>query len=227
VSAQPEGLGDLSSLVRLADPDSLVDHLGRLAGPLGLDAADVEHLSTLDGDDLAQHLRAHLGGLRRRDRATRGKQAEARAHGAAARLARTARWDGSTVYLEPSVLLGELPAHPTAKVIGFDLDGDITWVSKKKLRQARRALRGFDDIRVYVVHPDLRIRWRGGLGGLDLHARAPRHGEDSLVVRLHGPAEVHSEPEATQVPHRRRRPPTGSQRPGAWIGDILADLGLS
>ena len=139
----------------------------------------------------------------------------------------TAIWAVGTVLFDQRVLLGELLAHPTAKWIGFEVNDMAIAISKQKLRAARAALKPFLDLAAYLDQHGLHFRWRGGRGGLDLfHQEVNRYERDRVFkvpLELVAPQLVTATPTAAPAdPPPRHRHPRG----GAWLGQILGDLGL-
>jgi hypothetical protein len=126
------------------------------------------------------------------------------------------------------LLLGDLPAHPTAKLIGFDGPGWLVAVSKAKLREARGALGRMPGLEASVDTEGLHLRWHGGRGGVDLYPQPVerRSSEPAVLVRLQAPAEQAVESPASTPVVRAPRAATTSRRGGAWLGQVLSDLGL-
>ena len=164
-------------------------------------------------------------------RAARARNAERRAAAAAARLNDTVIWTDGTVFLDHRVVLGELLTHPSAKWVGFEFDGaEPINIWKQKLRAARAALRPFDDLRAYADEHGLHFRWHSGKGGLNLFSQeVQRHERDRVFqvpLRLMPPEPtvVTTTPPADRPAAARR----GHRRPrgGAWLGQVLSDLGL-
>ena len=169
------------------------------------------------------HERQLLAISREAIRAAREREAERRAQVAARELNDTAIWADGTVLLDQRVLLGDLLAHPTAKWIGFEVNEQAIVISRQKLRAARAALRPFLDLAAYLDQHGLHFRWRGGRGGLDLFSQEVNRYERDQVFKV-PLVLVPSEPvvvTTTPAPS-----PPGHRRTGAWLGQILGDLGL-
>ena len=175
------------------------------------------------------HERRLLAVSREAIRAAREREAERRAQVAAQELNERAIWADGTVLLDQRLLLGDLLAHPTAKWICFEVNELAIVMSKQKLRAARPALRPFLDLAAYLDQQGLHFRWRGGRGGLDLFPHeVDRYERDRvfkvpLVLVPPEPVVVtatHAAASADPPPRHRR------SRGGAWLGQILGDLGL-
>ena len=145
---------------------------------------------------------------------------------AAAALGRSTEWIGSTAKLDARLLLGDLPGHPTAKLVGFEGLGWVIAVSKAKLREARGALGRMPGLQAFVDTDGLHLRWHDGKGGLDLHPQPieRRSSEPAVLVRLQPPEQAVESRVAT--PHVRAPTTATARRGDAWIGQVLVDLGL-
>jgi hypothetical protein len=178
---------------------------------------------------------------RDRARALRAADAERRAMAAVDELARQARWIDDRVELPRELLLGPLLAHPTVKWIGFGLDGEVTYISRSKLRATKPVLRRFGDVTAHLDPQGLHFRWHGGKGGLDYYPGRLdwREKQSVLHVPLVRPVHEAAQPAAVGEPRAVLVAPTPPRAParsprrsprarpsGAWLGDILSDLGL-
>jgi len=241
--AQREGLAELRQFIEFAEPKYLREHLRLLAEPLGIDEQQLQELRALEPEELAQALRALVQEQRMHIRAARARQVEEHANRAAAELGRTAQWMGEAADLDLELLLDGVALHPTAKHVVFDGPSWTVAVPKQKLREARRALARLPGLEAHVDAAGLHFRWRGGIGGLDLH---PQHidrrelGQGLLVGlsrqalhAVHQPAAQelpveHLVPAATALPAAARAPSPAraARRGGTWIGQVLSDLGV-
>lgn len=108
-------------------------------------------------------------------------------------------------------------AHPTAKFMGFAVGKElpITMV-KKKLRATKRALKPFADVLCFLDSRGLHFRWHGRKGGLDFFSQPVDHRDKDRVLLVAFPEKQRSPYVAPAYPS-----PTG-----AWLGDVLSDLGL-
>jgi hypothetical protein len=224
---QREGLAELRQFVEYADPKYLADHVDLLVAPLGLSQQQAAELHLLEPDELARQLRGLVDHRRAASRAARAREAEERAMVAAAALGRSAEWHGPTARVDPRLLLGDLPGHPTAKLIGFEGPGWVIALSKAKLREARGALGRIPGLEALVDTQGLHVRWHGGRGGIDLYPQpVGRHScEPAVLVRLASPAE-HAVEWRVAVQQRSPKTATTNRRGGAWLGQVLTDLGL-
>ncbi len=212
-------------LLALAEPDELVRELDQLATPLGVPAGEIEHLRSLDDGQLVVQLKALSKEQRAGRRAVRVRRAVERAEQTAQELSVTATWKGDRLVLAPEWLLRDLPAHPTARHLGF-VTGDLEpiYVTKNRLRKARKPLSVFTDLQAYLDRRGLHFRWHDGRGGLDLFPQpVPANQTDLFLVHL----PEKTEPVPATSPSRRHVPgPERVRRGGAWLGEVLGDLGL-
>ncbi len=152
---------ELEHLLHFGELERLSEELAALAPELGISTGQLERLRRADGEQLASRLRDLSGQRRSRGRAARACTAEGRARRAADELRRSAVACGDTLEVDAAVLLGDLPAHPTAKLIAFVLpEVEPIYVTKMKLLAARRVLKGFSDTKAYL---DARVSIFGGV----------------------------------------------------------------
>lgn len=193
--------------------DVLREHAERLGGALGVSADQLEELARRD--DISDRFRHLVVRARQREAVLREDGRRERALGAAAQLVSGARWLDAGVELEPHVLLGELLADAAKPWLGLMVDGGDVVLCRARLRRAALALRPFRDVCAFADSRALRLRWRGGRGGLNLTSQAQHVHDDSLVLRV-----VLERPVTQPVTRAQRRPP---ERQG-WVGDVLAEV---
>lgn len=214
----PDPWRHLAALIRSEDPHALPEHLEQLAGSLGLAPGDLSQLLALDGAELASRLRVLIREHQAEGRARRARLLKTRAESAARRLADSAEPVDRRVQLTVSLLLGELLHHPTAKFIGFELPGvEPIYIAKSKLREVARTFRRVE-VTAYLDASGLHFRWRGGRGGLDLCSRIVSASDRPHVLRVTWRSAVAPLPPRTREVAQPRR--------GAWLGEVLAELGF-
>jgi hypothetical protein len=106
---------------------------------------------------------------------TNAKHRQQAAAEAAGALWTTAEWQGSELHVDASVLLGTALTSAPAKWLAWHncttapAGTTDLGIERSKLAAARRVLRPFRaGLRAWFADGALHLRWRGGLGGLDL-----------------------------------------------------------
>ena len=115
--------------------------------------------------------------------------------------------------LDVDLLLGEVLADRSKRWLGFVEPGGFTTVISRHLIAAAVPLRRIHmDLAAYVSSVELGLRWRGSRGGYNWFPRTvdPQFADRGLIVPLAPRCRV-------PVPHRRR--------PGAWLGQVLREMG--
>lgn len=221
MSGRRLSLHHLTQVLELGDVDDvrsvLAEHHADVAGLLGLESEP--DLSSVNVGDV-DRLRRRCAEVRRFHRARLLRAREQRAHAAAQRLTKTAGFMHDHVSLEVGELLGDLLIHPSAKYVQFTLsESEAVAVGFGKLKEVRRAV-GFSDLTAHVDAHGLHFRWRRDVGGLSFYPVAvPSDDEDRVLHVDLVPAVTPSD--LDEGHHRQPR-----HRQGAWLGDVLAELGL-
>lgn len=199
------------------DADALRDALRDDAGCLGaaLGVSDRELLELSGHADVCDRVRRLLDQTRRRTAIAHSAERERRSVEAAGRLVTGARWLDAGVELDPRVLLGDLLADPLRPWLGLVVDGSDVVIARARLRRVALALRPFPDVRASADSRTLRLRWREGRGGLNLHTQAAHVHDDSLVLRV-----VLERPAVQRVIAVEARP-TAKR---TWLSDVLAEV---
>ena len=170
-----------------------------------------------------------------------------RARSAAMQLATTAGRTDRTVTLDVALLLGNLLVDRTVSHVSFELGDDARVpILRTKLLAVRKALGHRHDLTAAVDHQGLTFRWNGSRACLRLWPQPCTTCATVLIVDMgaaHGADAPHgdqdmpwTQPERSPVveppppslpfPEPSTRPPRPRQpRPGAWIGEVLHDLG--
>ncbi len=195
----------------------LLEEAGSLGAVLGVPSQQLEALAAAGVGEVRRGVTELLETSRRcRTRALMAHGAGA-ASRAAERLALTARWSHSGVELDPATVLRPLLSDRTRPWVAFQVDGEAVVVRRATLKRAAAALRPFGDVRVLVTADALRLRWRRGVGGLDLRSQAGHAQDESLVLRV-----VLERPAAQPVQALPR--PQASRSTRSWLGEVIAEL---
>jgi hypothetical protein len=216
MSAQLSELRELARLVRLHEPGSsnlgshLHQHADALAPLLRLTPAELRARAN-DVDEvlvpgMVCTLRSVDGALRA-DRERRQSDMSLRA---AHTIGATARWMDDRAVLDVDLLLTELLADRTLKYVSFVAEGDDSAVTVYRwmLVEVRPLRRIFIDLVSWVDAEGFHFRWKGGRGALNWKHQVVPAGAESFVLT---------------VPLRARRV---HQIRGAWLGDIIQELGF-
>lgn len=212
-------LRDLALLAR-DDADALRDALRADAGCLGVALGVPEQeLRALAEDEQGgtRGVLRILDHVRRQAIDRQALEREQRALTAAHQLVVTAHWLDVGVELDPRVLLGDLLADRGKPWIGLLVDGAHVIVSRARLRRAALALRPFADQSAFVDTQALRLRWRGGLGGLNFSSQAGHVRGESQVLRV-----VLERPKAQPVESLHRPRPLCPSN--TWLADVVSEL---
>ncbi len=218
-NARRDPLRELVLLARAPEPrtsnlgEHLAKHAGDLAQVFGVSPTELEAARLLDDEEVAPRVRQLLA--RRHDVEIQRdlERRRERSVAAAQMLGVTARWTALGAELDVDVLLGELLADRTKKWVSFSEPGGFNVAIPRHLVSATAPLRKLHlDLAGFVDPEGLHFRWRGGRGGYNWRRRevAVSLADRVLVVRL-APKVVQA------LPPRRRG--------GAWVGDILQELG--
>ncbi len=215
-------LAALSKIVAAAEPGTrnighyLAARASVLAPELAVPVATLEAAANVDDAELAPHLEAMLRQHELISRRARTNTAAERASTAATRIARSAIWEKSVVHIDPSVLLGDLLADASHRYVAFFFDEHDITIDRAKLVDVSRVItsKTYPDRSAYLDARGLHLRWKNGRGGLNLVTQIPGVLERDRVLHV-----VLERPAVAMpiVPVRRG---------GAWLGDILGEMGL-
>lgn len=189
--------GEYNLAAHLRAHPHLLEELGR-----GLDL-------TKDDAELGLALAAAIGKYKGMCARSAVLERDGRAEQAAARLIATARADGDRLVLDPPLLLGPASAG-THDFIAFELEALRVAVPRRPLARGRVVLRNFLDLAAYVDGAGLHLRWRAGLGGLNIRPQLPRRDDHVLFLDL----------------RRRAAPRAPAPAAPVLLAEVLADLGL-
>ncbi|MFO0564308.1 MAG: hypothetical protein U0263_01525 [Polyangiaceae bacterium] len=214
----PSATTRLRELARIADDaealrDALREDAGCLGEALGVSAEQIDELA--QRDDVVAHFRRLAVRARHQEALLRADVQARRALAAADRLVAGARWLDSGVELEPRVLLGDVLADTARPWLALRVDGSDVVISRARLRRAALALRAFQDVRALADSQALRLRWRGGRGGLNFSSQGGHVHDGTLVLRV-----VLDRP--VTRPAQRARPSVPAHQ--SWLNDVFADV---
>ena len=189
----------------------LFDHAEALAPALGSNPEDLRASADMPDEVVAPRLRARLGRRREMDRERQALEDAELAMRAATMLGPTVRWTEHGAVLDTDLLLGDVLADREKKYIAFKGEDFTVAVERDTLARAAMVRRIYLDVAACVDADGLHVRWRGGRGGYNWKPRfvAPADRERVLTVAL--------------PPLVRAAVP----RPGAWLGDLLVELGYA
>jgi hypothetical protein len=213
----PRELKELALLLRVPEPDStnLGDYLASnaeaLAPFLNATPANLRSTAALRDEDVAPGLRHRLEGMSRSVEEDRRARAAARGARAAATLGATARWTEYGAVLDVELLLRDVLADRTKKYIVFQGTGVDVPASRKTLVQVASLRRLHIDLVAFVAGDGLHFRWKGGRGGYNWKPQVVHPADADRVLT---------------VPLRPAHPASVPARRGAWIGDVLRELGF-
>ena len=214
----PRELKELALLVRSPEPDStnLGDYLASNAEALApfLHATPANLRSTVArrDEDVAPGLRHHLDQIARSVEEDRRARSLERARRGALTLGATARWTECGAVLDVDLLLRDLLADRSKKYISFKGVGVGVTVRRDTLVRVAALRRLHIDLVAFVDGEGLHFRWKGGRGGYN------------WLPQLVHPADVDR---VLTVPLRPARPASLATRRGAWLGEILREMGFS
>jgi hypothetical protein len=215
----PRELKELALLVRSPEPDStnLGDYLASnaeaLAPFLNATPANLRSAAYLRDEDVAPKLRHRLEGIGRRAEDERRARLADRAARAAATLGATARWTEQGAVLDVDLLLRDALADRTKKYIAFKGAPNIdVAVRRNVLAQVAGLRRIHIDLVAFADADGLHFRWKGGRGGYNWRSQVVLPADADRVLT------VHLRPARTAAARSDR---------GAWLGDVLRELGFS
>jgi hypothetical protein len=216
MSAQLSELRELARLVRLHEPGSsnlgshLEQHADALAPLLRLTSAELRARAHDLDEVLVPGMARTLESVDCALRADRERRQSDMSLQAAHTIGATARWMDDRAVLDVDLLLTELLVDRTVKYVSFVAEGDDSAVTVYRwmLAEVRPLRRTVIDLVSWVDAEGFHFRWKGGRGALNWKSQAVSAGAEAhvLTVRLRA---------------RRVR-----QVRGAWLGDVLQELGF-
>lgn len=196
----------LELAVRHQEPEQVREELTRLTPDLG---GQVRPLLALADQALLTEARRLTKTIRARRRVRSQADALRRADAQLERLRSTASpyRDGVTVLGPADLLHQDLVRAPGMRLFELRTPDFEVVVLLDILRRARPLLLPKPDLTAFLDAEGLHLRWNLGRGGLDLrHDRALTHEDRQRMLTI------------------TFEPPV-VRRPGAWLGDILTDVG--
>jgi hypothetical protein len=222
----------------------VAQHADELAQALDIDPHHLGLARALDDDELLPRIVQLLERARsRRVREDLDRRRE-RSVAAAIRLGQTVRWTELGAEFDVDLLLGDLLADRTRKWVSFESEWLSVTVPCHLIGGARFVARLHLDLAAYIDEHGLHFRWRGGRGQYNWRPQSVRPGLEVhvLTVPLAPKLEPIVLPEvmpdmsaANDITGTERdlirmavpavAVPPESRRGGAWLRDILRELG--
>jgi len=189
----------------------LFDHAEDLAAALGSTSEDLRASVNMPDDVVAPRVRARLGRRREMDKDRQALEDAAVAMRAAMTLGATVRWTERGAVLDTDLLLGDVLVDREKKYIAFRGPDFTTAIERETLARTASLQRLFIDVAAYVDAAGLHVRYRGGRGGYNWKPRlvVPADSERVLTIELRPPV------------------PAAVPRPGAWLGQLLHEMGFA
>jgi hypothetical protein len=239
------GLGALERALRAAEPGShnlgqhLVEHGEYLAPLLGVEPNELQALATLPDENVTPVLKELLREREGRRLARREATNRDSSLSAANYLAETAVWRKNAAALDVRVLLGDLLADTNQMHVVFASDLFRVNMPRFKLVELAEVLpKQYADLLAWVDADGLHFWWNRGRGGLNLFSQVvpPRDAAHVLAVYIRPPAAVEErdpiapvlkakESSEHRLAHAAARS-TMTRGRGAWLGEILRELGI-
>jgi len=210
-------LRDLQQLLRVPEEGAcnlgsfLFTHADALAPALGSTPDDLRASVDMPDELVAPRVRARLVRRRELDQERKAQEDAEVAVRAATALGATVRWTEHGAVLDTDLLFGDVLADRQTKYISLKGEDFTTAIERDTLARTVMLRRTFLDVAAYVDAEGLHVRWRGGRGGFNWKPRfvAPSDRERVLTVDL------------------QPRVPAAVPRPGAWLGDLLQEMGFA
>jgi hypothetical protein len=238
-------LGALERALRAAEPGShnlgqhLAEHGEYLAPLLGVEPSELHALAVLPDENVTPVLKELLREREGRRLARRETTNRDRSLSAASYLAETAVWRKNAAALDVRVLLADLLADTSQMHVVFQSNSFQVNLPRSKLAEVAEVLpKQYADLLAWVDGDGLHFRWKRGYGGLNLFSQVvpAREATHVLTVYIRPPAAVEerdpiapvlkaTEASGPQPAHAAARS-TMSRGRGAWLGEILSELGI-
>jgi hypothetical protein len=210
-------IGELVRLVRAPEPgghnvgEYVADHADVLASLLEVQACELDAARAVVDDITAPRLRALLERVRGREQDRDRLRRRERSRAAVERLGGSVHWVEQRAVLDVDLLFGELLADRQVRWLSFHAPGHFqTTIGRSELRGSARLRRVHPDLAAWVDEAGLHVRWKGGRGGYNWFSQSPPSGTQSRVLTILLP-----------LPEPTRR----VERGGAWLGQVLRELG--
>jgi hypothetical protein len=215
MSAQREPLRELAQLLRAPEPGStnlgsyLAEDAEVLAPLLRTTPQDLRAGANDVDEVVAPKLVRQLESVERELRDERDQRRAEVSLRAAHALGAAARWMDGRAVLEVDLLLGDLLADKRVKFVAVVDREDRLWITVARwmLADVRPLRRIHIDLVAWVDAEGFHFRWRGGRGALNWRSKVVPAGAEAAVLTV---------PLRSRRIHRSR---------GAWLGDVLQELG--
>jgi hypothetical protein len=168
--------GEIKRVLHLAEPNThglsryLAETWEHVAVLLGVEPEVIHELMGQPDREIAPKLAALVHRCEEAQAARRAEMVRPIAVSAAERLAHTAIWQDSRIYLDTRLLLGNLLVDTSYRYIALSVQGEPeVRLPRTFLAQIAEVLnRQYDDLGAWIDSSGLHIRWKEGRGGLNL-----------------------------------------------------------
>jgi hypothetical protein len=210
-------LRELDRLLRCATPSAMnigsyvAARAEMLAPLLRCSAETLWQMRDRADDEVAPGLSALVKAAVLRERDGVQVHRRERAHQAASAIGASARQTDGGYAVDTDLLLGELLVDTSRKYIALQGDGVHVVLERQMLAKAAWLRRLHLDVAARVHEHALQLRWRAGKGGLNLRSVTVPNAEAGRVL---------------MVTLEARRPSPTERPRGAWLGEIIRDMGF-
>jgi hypothetical protein len=219
VASTQRELRELLVLLRSPEHDSnnigvyLGEHAERLAPILRTSPDSLRSTVALTDERVVPELRRRVASVLGDQQTARATQVSERSSRAASLLGQTVRWTELGGVLDVDLLLSDVIADRQNKYVAFTREEQPgVAVRRDLLARVAPLRRNVIDLVAFVDREGVHFRWKGGRGGYNWRPQVVPPHDRVLEVSLRAPA-----PPAASLPVAGR---------GAWLGEVLRDVGL-
>jgi len=189
MSPRSDLLGELCRLVKVADDGHvlgafLIEHAEVLAPLLGTTSGDLRCSIGLTDREIASRISMRLEHVVRQQREQRVREKEPKVAAAVKQFIDNVRWTEGAAHVPANIFFArELWSKPHVVFVCDDFE---VAVARRLVSQAREAMRAFRGVGVFIDAKGLHVRWRWGIGRLNLYPASltPTEKHAALVIAL-------------------------------------------